>query len=228
MHTQSNTETGRQPAIKPNPVIRRFQSPIDPLQFDNGYLDGLAAFQTHGRWATIKQSKSSNAYALGLWRGYADGLYGIPRTFSFPSVEGYNQVVSELRGEIEPLIASRISLVDFTEGYLYGMGLKKRYPQQELEDNECAFEMGKRKAAHDIYRNIDNSQCIVRAYNEAEYQARRLNLTRYGWRSRTPLRTIESESLGLDTFELTPEAAAWTWIWEEETTASPAWHGGVA
>lgn len=201
----------------------RLASEINPVHFDTAYFCGIQLWEAEGIWACVTAPYKDEAWPLGLWKGYCDARYQIQRTFSFAPIEAYNEVVLQLDGEIEPLIMSRISLVDFTLGYLEGMQRGKRLPQKEALDNECAFDMGLRKARMDIYRNCDRSQNIVVAYNEVERECRRLGLTNYGWRSRTPMTREEADALGLDTFEFTPEHAAWSWIWSEETTASGYW-----
>lgn len=133
---------------------------------------------------------------------------------------------SSLSSIEENLIPSRISLVDFTLGYLAGIEQGLPSSATEMLDNQCAFDMGKLKAAMDVRQGLDRSHCIVYPYNEVELECRHLGFDRYGWRSRTPLTREEAEGLGLDLFEHTPEQAAWAWIWASETTGSSTWEGG--
>lgn len=221
-----------QSTINPTTAIpQRLASDIDPLHFDNAYLAGVLAWQTDGKWAHITAPFKDEPWSIGVWKGYCDARYQIPRSFAFACIEAYNEVVLVRdHGQIEELIESRIGLTEFTHGYLEGMRRGKRKPQKEAQDNQCAFDMGLLKAGMDIYRNCDRSEYIVVAYNEVERECRRLGHDHYGWNSRTAVSSDIAEALGLTVFEATAEAAAWNWVWANETTGSSTWRtvGGGA
>ncbi len=202
---------------------KRLASDIDPLAFETGYFRGCEMGADMPEFQMARYPfKADDGFAIGLWKGYTDLRYGKARDFSYACIEAYNELVMERKGIYGPWVESRISLVDFEQGYFDGWATGKKSPHGIMMALS-AYQMGFLKAKIDRARFADRRRCMVLAYNEAEMECRRLGLVGYGWRSRTPLTQVESDSLGLSVQDFTSEVAAWSWIWQEETTASKHW-----